>query len=192
MKKLVILAILVVSNIALAQFKATEVTKPLTLEQARRVNVERKETKDYMEAVRKGKVTQPIRAALVKLLSDATAKIGGIDSTNLESLASTRPEVLDKVTQLISLSKSGSPEQKTKAAADLKILSEASKYEMTKENVEVLEKITEMSDYNEAAKQFKAELIKTLRMGKARSIEEAIKIASNGKITLEKIKECII
>ena len=192
MKKLVILAILVVSQIALAQFKATEVTKPLTLEQARRVNVERKETKDYMEAVRKGKVTQPIRAALVKLLSDATAKIGGIDSTNLESLAATRPEVLDKVTQLISLSKSGSPEQKTKAAADLKILSEASKYEMTKENVEVLEKITEMSDYNEAAKQFKAELIKTLRMGKARSIEEAIKIASNGKITLEKIKECII
>ena len=192
MKKLVILAILVVSQIALAQFKATEVTKPLTLEQARRVNVERKETKDYMEAVRKGKVTQPIRAALVKLLSEATAKIGGIDSTNLESLAATRPEVLDKVTQLIRLSKSGSPEQKTKAAADLKILSEASKYEMTKENVEVLEKITEMSDYNEAAKQFKAELIKTLRMVKARSIEEAIKIASNGKITLEKIKECII
>lgn len=192
MKKLVILAILAVSHIALAQVKATEATKPLTLEQARRVNIERKETKDYMEAVRKGKVTQPIRAALVKLLSEATAKIGGIDSTNLESLASTRPEVLDKVTQLISLSKAGSPEQKAKAASDLKILSEASKYEMTKENVEVLEKITEMSDYNEAAKQFKAELIKTLRMGKARSIEEAIKIASNGKITLEKIKECII
>lgn len=192
MKKLVILAILAVSHIAFAQVKATEATKPLTLEQARRVNIERKETKDYMEAVRKGKVTQPIRAALVKLLSEATAKIGGVDSTNLESLAATRPEVLDKVTQLISLSKTGTPEQKTKAAADLKILSEASKYEMTKENVEVLEKITEMSDYNEAAKQFKAELIKTLRMGKARSIEEAIKIASNGKITLEKIKECII
>ncbi|MCM2354969.1 MAG: hypothetical protein NDI63_15215 [Pseudobdellovibrio sp.] len=192
MKKLVILAILAVSHIASAQIKATEATKPLTLEQARRVNVERKETKDYMEAVRKGKVTQPIRAALVKLLGEATSKIGGIDSTNLESLAATRPEVLDKVTQLISLSKAGTPEQKTKAAADLKILSEASKYEMTKENVEVLEKITEMSDYNEAAKQFKAELIKTLRMGKARSIEEAIKIASNGKITLEKIKECII
>lgn len=192
MKKLVILAILAVSHIASAQIKATEATKPLTLEQARRVNVERKETKDYMEAVRKGKVTQPIRAALVKLLGEATSKIGGIDSTNLESLAATRPEVLDKVTQLISLSKAGTPEQKTKAAADLKILSEASKYEMTKENVEVLEKITEMSDYNEAAKQFKAELIKTLRLGKARSIEEAIKIASNGKITLEKIKECII
>lgn len=192
MKKLVILAILAVSHIALAQVKVTEATKPLTLEQARRVNIERRETKDYMEAVRKGKITQPIRAALVKLLSEATAKIGGIDSTNLESLASTRPEVLDKVTQLISLSKAGSPEQKTKAASDLKILSEASKYELTKENVEVLEKITEMSDYNEAAKQFKAELVKTLRMGKARSIEEAIKIASNGKITLEKIKECII
>ena len=192
MKKLVILAILAVSNIALAQVKATEATKPLTLEQARRVNIERRETKDYMEAVRKGKVTQPIRAALVKLLSDATAKIGGIDSTNLESLAATRPEILDKVTQLISLARSGAPEQKAKAANDLKILSEASKYEMTKENVEVLEKITEMSDYNEAAKQFKAELIKTLRLGKARSIEEAIKIASNGKITLEKIKECII
>ena len=49
-----------------------------------------------------------------------------------------------------------------------------------------------MSDYNEAAKTFKTELLKTLRLGKAKSIEEAIKIASNGKITLEKIKECII
>lgn len=192
MKKLVILAFLVVSNIAFAQVRPHEATKPLSLEQARRVNIERKETKDYMEAVRKGKVTQPIRAALVKLLTDATTKIGGIDSTNLESLAATRPEVLDKVTQLISITKAGTPEQKTKASADLKILSEASKYSLTKENVEVLEKITEMSDYNEAAKQFKAELIKTLRLGKAKSIEEAIKIASNGKITLEKIKECII
>lgn len=192
MKKLVILTILVVSNIALAQVKAREATKPLTLEQARRVNIERKETKEYMEAARKGKVSAPIKAALVKLLADATAKIGGVDSTNLESLASTRPEVLDKVTQLISISKTGTPEQKFKAATDLKILSEASKYTLTKENVEVLEKVTEMSDYNEAAKQFKAELIKTLRLGKAKSIEEAIKIASNGKITLEKIKECII
>lgn len=190
MKKLAILAILVVSNIALAQVR--EVTKPLSLEQARRVNVERKETKDYMEAVRKGKVTAPIRQALVKLLTDATSKIGGIDSTNLESLAAQRPEVLDKVTQLISLSKAGTVEQKAKAATDLKILSEASKYELTKDSVELLEKITEMADYNEAAKQFKAELIKTLRLGKAKSIEEAIKIASNGKITLEKIKECII
>lgn len=190
MKKLLILAILVVSNVALAQVRET--SKPLSLEQARRANVERKETKDYMEAAGKGKVTAPIKAALVKLLGDATSKIGGVDSTNLELLSSTRPEALDKITQLISLSKSGTVEQKSKAAVDLKMLSEASKYELTKENVEVLEKITEMSDYNEAAKSFKAELLKTLRLGKAKSIEEAIKIASNGKITLEKIKECII
>lgn len=190
MKKLIILAILVASNIALAQVR--EVNKPLSREQARRANVERKETKDYLEAVKKGKVTQPIRAALVKLLTDATSKIGGVDSTNLESLISTRPETLDKVTQLISLHRDGTVEEKSKAATDLKILSEGSKYELTKENAEILEKITEMAEYNEAAKQFKAELIKTLRLGKAKSIEEAIKIASNGKITLEKIKECII
>ncbi|AZZ38062.1 hypothetical protein CIK05_15050 [Bdellovibrio sp. qaytius] len=192
MKKLVILSILVVSQIALAQVKTTEASKPLTLEQARRVNIERRETKEYMDAVKAGKVTGKVKEALVKLLTDATSKIGGIDSSNLELLSSTRPEILDKVTQLISLTKSGTVEEKSKAAADLKMLSEASKYELNKENVEVLEKITEMSDYNEAAKSFKAELIKTLRLGKAKSIEEAIKIASNGKITLEKIKECII
>ena len=192
MKKLVILAILVASNIALAQTKSTEATKPLSLEQARRANVERRETKEYMDAVKSGKVTGRVKEALVKLLTDATSKIGGVDSSNLELLSSTRPEILDKVTQLISLSKSGTAEQKAKAGADLKMLSEASKYELTKENVEVLEKITEMSDYNEAAKTFKTELLKTLRLGKAKSIEEAIKIASNGKITLEKIKECII
>lgn len=192
MKKLVILAILVASNIALAQFKATEASKPLTLEQARRANVERRETKEYMDAVKSGKLTGRVKEALVKLLTDATSKIGGVDSSNLELLSSTRPEILDKVTQLISLSKNGTVEQKAKAGADLKMLSEASKYELTKETVEVLEKITEMSDYNEAAKTFKTELLKTLRLGKAKSIEEAIKIASNGKITLEKIKECII
>ena len=192
MKKLVILAILVASNIALAQTKSTEATKPLSLEQARRANVERRETKEYMDAVKSGKVTGRVKEALVKLLTDATSKIGGVDSSNLELLSSTRPEILDKVTQLISLSKNGTVEQKAKAGADLKMLSEASKYELTKENVEVLEKITEMSDYNEAAKTFKTELLKTLRLGKAKSIEEAIKIASNGKITLEKIKECII
>ena len=192
MKKLVILAILVASNVALAQIKATEASKPLTLEQARRANIERRETKEYMEAVKSGKVTGRVKEALVKLLTDATSKVGGVDSSNLELLSSTRPEILDKVTQLISLTKAGTAEQKSKAAADLKMLSEASKYELTKENVEVLEKITEMSDYNEAAKTFKTELLKTLRLGKAKSIEEAIKIASNGKITLEKIKECII
>lgn len=192
MKKLVILAILVASQIAFAQVKARDASKPLTLEQARRANIERLETKEYMEAARTGKLNGSIKEALVKLLTDATSKIGGIDSSNLELLASTRPEILDKVTQLISLSKAGTVEQKSKAEADLKMLSEASKYELNKINVEVLEKITEMSDYNESAKTFKVELLKTLRLGKAKSIEDAIKIASNGKITLEKIKECII
>lgn len=193
MKKLVLIALLTLSQIALAAPKtAAEASKPLTLEQARRVNLERKETKDYLEAVKSGKMTGEIKKALIKLLTDSTAQIGGLDSSNLEMLASSRPEVLDKVTQLISLSKNGSAEQKEKAATDLKILSEASKYDLTSENVEVLEKVTEMADYNQQAKEFKVELLKTLRLGKAKSIEEAIKLASNGKITLEKIKECII
>lgn len=192
MKKLVILAILVISQVTFAAETAKDATKPLTLEQARRANIERKEVKDYMDAVKTGKVTGQIRQALIKLLTESTSQIGGIDSTNLEMLAATRPEVLNKMTQLISLSRKGTAEQKEKAAADLRVLSESAKYELTQENVEVLEKITEMADYNQSAKEFKTELIKTLRLGKARSIEEAIKIASNGKITLDKIKECII
>lgn len=190
MKKFMILAILVAAKIALAG--PVPEKKALSLHEARQKNVESKETKEYLEAVRKGKVSAPIKATIIKLLTAATSKVGGIDSTNLESLTATRPESLDKVTQLISHVNYGSVEQKAKASVDLRILSEGSKYVTTKAEAELLEKITEMADYNEAAKQFKAELTKTLRLGKARSIEEAVKIASNGKITLEKIKECII
>jgi histone deacetylase complex regulatory component SIN3 len=190
MKKLVILAILVVSKIALAG--PVPEKKALSLHEARTKNVESKETKEYLEAVRKGRVSPTIKATIVKLLQTATSKVGGIDSTNLESLTATRPEALDKVTQLISHVNYGTVEQKAKATSDLRILSEGSKYVSTKAEAELLEKITEMSDYNQAAKNFKAELIKTLSLGKATSIAEAVKIASNGKITLEKIKECII
>ncbi|MES2802243.1 MAG: hypothetical protein V4654_07105 [Bdellovibrionota bacterium] len=190
MKKLVILTILLVAKIALAG--PVPERKALSLHEARQKNVESKETKEYLEAVKKGKVSPALRATIVKLLAAATTKVGGIDSTNLESLTSTRPESLDKITQLISHVNHGTAEQQAKASTELRILSEGSKYVTTKVEAELLEKITEMADYNEAAKQFKAELIKTLRLGKAKSIEEAIKIASNGKITLEKIKDCII
>lgn len=190
MKKFMILAILVVSKIAFAA--PVPEKKALSLHEARQKNIESKETKEYLDAVRKGKASPAIKATIIKLLSGATSKVGGIDSTNLESLTATRPESLDKVTQLISHVNYGTAEQKTKASTDLRILSEGSKYVTTKADAELLEKITEMADYNEAAKQFKAELTKTLRLGKATSIAEAVKIASNGKITLEKIKECII
>lgn len=190
MKKLVILAILIVSNIAFAG--PVPERKALELHEARAKNVESKETKEYLEAVRKGKATPTMKATIVRLLQGATAKVGGVDSMNLELITAIRPETLDKVTQLISHVNYGTVEQKAKASADLRILSDGAKYVNTKADAEVLEKVTQMSDYNEAAKKFKAELIKTLSMGKAKSIEEAIKIASNGKITLEKIKECII
>lgn len=183
-----ILAILVVSNIAFA----VPERKALSLHEARTKNEASKETKEYKEAVKSGKVSPAMTATIVRLLGDATAKVGGIDSTNLESLTAKRPEALDKITQLISHINHGTPEQKTKASSDLKILSEGSKYVKSKADAELLEKITEMADYNQAAKNFKAELIKTLRLGKAKSLEDAVKIASNGKITLEQIKECIV
>lgn len=192
MKKLIILALIAFAQVSYTAELAKDAAKPLTLEQARRANQQRQEIKNYLEALKTGKMTAQIKQSLIKLISDSTATIGGIDSSNIELLAATRPEILDKVTQLMSLAKSGSIAEKEKASADLRILSEAAKYEMTKDTVEVLEKITEMADYNESAKQFKVELAKTLRLGKAKSIEEAVKIASNGKITLEKIKECII
>ena len=63
---------------------------------------------------------------------------------------------------------------------------------MSKIEAETMEKITEMADYNEAAKAFKTEMVKALELNIARNITEAISTASKGKITLDQIKSCMI
>lgn len=192
MKKLVIAAILALANVALAGPARVTEARPATIAEAKSFIEGRKDLKEYKEAAEGRKMTAALKQSLVKFLTESTSTIGSIDSSNLESLISTRPETLAKVVQLITSHKNGTAEQKVKATADLKILSEAGKYEMTATEVEGLEKITEMADYNEAAKEFKAELAQVLKLGKAITVTEAVKIASKGKITLEKIKECII
>lgn len=188
-------AILTALVIALAQtaFAApAKEAKVATLAEARTYIDSRNDLKEYKKAAESKKVTEGVKTAAIKFLTDATSNVGGISGSSLEALTATRPETLVKVVQLITEIKNGSVEQKAKATNDLRILSDAGKYEVSKTEAEALEKITEMADYNQQAKDFKSELAKVLKLGKAKTITEAVEMASKGKITLDKIKDCII
>lgn len=192
MKNMILAAFLIFGSLSSFAAGLAKEARPATLAEARTFVESRKELKEYKDAATSKKLTPALKENLVKFLSESTSTIGGIDTINLENIAAVRPETLVKIVQLITLNKNGNAEQKSKSASDLKILSEAGKYEITKTEAEALEKITEMADYNSNAKDFKSELISVLKLNKAASITEAVTMASKGKITLDKIKDCII
>ncbi len=149
--------------------------------------------KKYKEAAESGRLGEIAKKEMAKYFEAATESLSGISATHLEVLTSIRPESLAKVVHLINLTKNGKPEEKIKAEKDLQLLSLSGKYtNMSKIEAETMEKITEMADYNEAAKAFKTEMVKALELNIARNITEAISTASKGKITLDQIKSCMI
>ena len=149
--------------------------------------------KKYKQAAESGRLSESAKKEMAKYFESATESLSGISPTRLEVLTSIRPEALDKVVHLINLTKNGKAEEKIKAEKDLQLLSLAGKYTtISKLEAETIEKVTEMADYNQAAKDFKAELIKTLDLNIVENITEAISTASKGKITLDQIKSCMI
>jgi len=193
MKKMILATLLVLSNVAFAQMKEGKVA---TYGEARKFVEERAEYKAYNEAVRSGKMTDKIKVSMQKFLIESASTVKGVDATGLESLTAVRPEATVKIVELITIAKNGSAEQKTKALNDLRIMSEGAKLidssaTTAKEEAQALENIANMADYNENAKNFKTELAKELKKGGI-SISQAIEKASKGKITLEKIKDCVI
>ena len=191
MKTAILTAILVLSNIAFAG--PAKPVKVATLAESKAYVESKDSLKAYKEAAQAGKLTDPAKKEMIRYLGELTNSLSGLNSTNLEILISIRPESLAKIIHLASLAKSGKADEQGKAEKDLQLLSLAGKYtNMSKVEAETVEKITEMADYNEAAKAFKTEMVKALELNIARNITEAVSTASKGKITLDQIKSCMI
>ena len=149
--------------------------------------------KKTKESAKSGKLSESSKKETIKYIVQITESVAGLNSTSLEVLITARPESLSKIIDLASIVVNGKADEKAKAEQDLQLLSLAGKYTaISKLEAETIEKVTEMADYNQAAKDFKAELIKTLDLNIARNITEAISTASKGKITLDQIKSCMI
>jgi DNA-directed RNA polymerase subunit F len=194
MKKLILMALITVSTVAFAQVREGKVHNRA---EAREMLEKRKEYTDYKKALESGKMSEKVKVAFTKYMNDSLEKIAGVKAEGLVSLVDILPDTASKITELMTLAKYGTAEQKVKAAMDLKIMSEGallidSTNKVTAEaEAKALEQISEMADYNPNAKTFKAELAKELKKGGI-TVTEAIVKASKGKITLEKIKDCII
>lgn len=193
MKKMLLMAILTISTVAFAQVKEGKVANRA---QSREFLQTREEYKKYEQAVKSGKMTETIKKSFTKFLNDSMSGLSGIKADGLESLTNINVDSASKIVELITLAKNGTVEQKAKALNDLKIMSDGallidSSSAKAMDEAKALEQISEMSDYNENAKNFKTELAKQLKLGGI-SVSDAITKASKGKITLEKIKDCII
>ncbi len=191
MKSLIITLAIVLASQAYAGPKTA--SKIATLAESKAYVESTASLKKYKEAAETGRLNDAAKKEMSKYFEAATESLSGISATHLEVLTSIRPEGLAKVVHLINLTKNGKAEEKIKAEKDLQLLSLAGKYTaISKLEAETIEKVTEMADYNQAAKDFKAELIKTLDLNIVRNITEAVSVASKGKITLDQIKSCMI
>lgn len=194
MKKYILVALMTLTTAAFAQVREGKVANRA---ESREYLEKREDYKKYQAALKDGKMTDSIKKNFVKFLNDSLTKheIGGIKVDGLESMISMSPDVASRIVELMTQAKNGTAEQKSKATLDLKIMSEGalkidSASATAKEEVKALEQVSEMADYNQAAKDFKAALAEKLEQGA--KVSDAIKEASKGKITLEKIKDCII
>jgi hypothetical protein len=193
MKKMLLMAILTISATAFAQVKEGKVVNRA---EAREMLAQKKEYTDYKKAIESGKMTDAIKKTFDKYINDSLATIAGVKADGLVSLVNINTDSASKITELMTIAKYGTVEKKAKALNDLKIMSDGallidSSSAKALDEAKALEQISEMADYNENAKNFKTELAKQLKLGGI-SVSDAITKASKGKITLEKIKDCII
>lgn len=194
MKKILVLAMLVLSQSLIAQVKEVKSMSRFEAKQ----KIEANETyKKINEKIASGKKleTNEIRF-LEKAVSMYTANTG-VSASSLHKLIALKPELLADVVKLSSIiqDKSSKSDAVEKAKTDLQILENGSlaidaNSATVKNDIDTLSKVSELPDYNVEAKNFRTNLVKELSSGK--SLDEAIKAASNGKITREKLKDCAI
>ncbi|MFN3454645.1 MAG: hypothetical protein ACK41T_06750 [Pseudobdellovibrio sp.] len=192
MKKVIIAAIIAASHFAYALPAAKETKPVMSTAEARSLISSKKELREFHEGIKdSSKMTPAKKEAFSKYLTTATSKVNGVDNTSIMALVSKRPETMETVVKLAETALNGTPEQAAKAKGDLVLFAKASKYSMSKTEADGLIKVTEMTEYNQSAKDFKKRLTKTLEDG-AESITKSFEIASDGKITLKKILDCTI
>lgn len=194
MKKVLILAILVLSQNLMAQVKEVKSMSRFEAKQ----KIESNETyKKISEKVSKG---QKLDANEIRFLEKAVSMYTtntGVSVSSLYKLVAMKPELLADVVKLSSIiqAKTSKSEDVTKAKTDLQILEKGSlaidaNSATAKDDIDTLSKVSELPDYNTEAKNFRTNLVQELSSGK--SLDEAIKAASNGKISREKLKDCAI
>lgn len=196
MKKLVVVIILATTQFALAQRAAVEV-RALSRHEARQ-KIENNES--YKKITEKAKTGQKLEANETRFLQKAVSmytKDAGVTTTTIHQLVTLKPELLADVIKLSSVvaDKNSKSDAVVKAKSDLEVLEIGARQvdvnsPKAKEDAETISKLAELPDYNKEAKDFRTNLIKELESGK--SLDEAITVASKGKITKEKLTACEI
>ncbi|MBY0451388.1 MAG: hypothetical protein K2P92_00045 [Bdellovibrionaceae bacterium] len=212
MKKLIVLALLVVSQITLAGPVAREgVVRRMTIEQARE-RVRQNPMIEQIERLRaqgKDMMSDPVlRERMARAVRSSTGSIrtlSGAEHTNVMKLINVNPvEVMSEVMRLSSVKMDPTSTAKQKAAAvkSLELMALAGNGVTTVQRnsaelrtqqtnvtkiIEVSRKISSL-DFGTASDAFVAKYERALREGK--TVEQAIRIASNNKFGIRELREC--
>ena len=201
MKKLFVLALLVVSQISLAA-PAREVVRRMTIEQARE-----RVTRDIERLRAQGKDVMndtALRGRVITSTSRRVVTLAGDQHTNLSKLASiSTVEVLSELTRLSSIASdpSSTAKQKAMAAKSLQLMAlagtgvstlissspTAAQRTSVAKIIEVSRKISSL-DFGTASDAFVAKYERALREGK--TVDQAVRIASNNKFGVRELREC--
>ncbi len=201
MKKLFVLALLVVSQISFAA-PAREVVRRMTIEQARE-----RVTRDIERLRAQGKDVMndtALRGRVITSTSRRVVTLAGDQHTNLSKLASiSTVEVLSELTRLSSIASdpSSTAKQKAMAAKSLQLMAlagtgvstlissspTAAQRTSVAKIIEVSRKISSL-DFGTASDAFVAKYERALREGK--TVDQAVRIASNNKFGVRELREC--
>ncbi len=208
MKKLIVTALLVFTQLSHAQVR--EVTR-MTTEQAR-ARVERSTTfQDIVKAREAGKditadakLMERINKMLDLSLRDLVSFTASENNNLIKLMNVNAKDVLTEVARLSSIAKdsASTAQEKAMAKKSLELVSKAAhdveslavNSAQAQKQKEKVAKIIEISgkisslDFGQSSKTFVEKYEKALTEGK--SVDEAVKIASNGKFTEKELREC--
>lgn len=207
---MIVAALLVLSHIAFAATPGREVTR-MTTEQAR-ARVERSTTfQDIVKAREAGKdITQDAKLMerVNKMLELSLKDLVTLDATQnnglLKLMNVNAKDILTEVARLSSIAKdaNSTAQEKDMAKKSIELISKAAhdvqslavnsaeaqkQQEKVAKIIEISGKISSL-DFGQSSKTFVEKYEKALTEGK--SVEDAIKIASNGKFTEKELREC--
>lgn len=200
MKKYIMIALLVLSHSFMAHAGPGEVKTLTRTEAAKRLETD-KRFKEALEKISKGSKIDAKDIRFISLAVKTYLTGTSINEQNISSLVSLKPELLQDIMVQSSIIKDSSQtaEKKATATENLQILAEYSKQfdamapsaaEKVKADLDVISKISDIPDYNKEAKEFRIKLSSELSAGK--SLDDAIKAASGGKIDRKKLTDCAV
>ena len=210
MKNVLVVGLLILSQFAFAQVREVKTLTPVEAREA----VERSSTYKMIEEMkRKGLDITSDRAMMDRVSKVLDLNLRGVvelssgENLNLIKLLNVNTlDVMAEVARLSSIAKdpanASKPQAREAASTALRLMAKAgttvkslvlnsaearTQAEAVKQIISISNKISSL-DYGQASKSFIEKYEKALTEGK--SVEEAIKIASNGKFTEKELREC--